>query len=491
MAFGNTLAVRPELLLATLFLALPIGCGRPDGRSAHGPRRPDVLLLCLEDASPQRFGCYGNRVCRTPNIDRLARQAVRFDQAHCTAPPCCPSRTSLLSGLRAHTTKVFGNDDDWSQRLRPGSTMPEYFMANGYDAIRIGKLFHSGHRGRKFSDSDRWTRTYEGPEGLGRSGGRRRPLAGPGVAVAKRKAAAAAAGKFVSAGGSPFTYGPSGLADLDEIDGMIATQAVRILGQKRRKPLFLAVGFHRPHLPFTAPDKYFAMYRPADVTLPDNPAADSSGMPLDQELLEPFNPHTAEQWREAIAAYYAALTFVDAQVGRVLAALARSGRADNTIVVLWSDHGFLLGEHFLWRKGPLNDYSTKVAMIVKAPGVTTAGAVCKRPAESVDLFPTLADLCGLAIPPGLEGISMRPLLKDPARPWKKGALITSGRSATSVCTERWRYNEYTGPAARTELFDRTADPGEWVNLADDPQYAETVAEFHRRIQAGWRACLPD
>lgn len=455
---------------------------------AGANKRPDVLFISIEDVSPQRFGCWGNTVCKTPNIDQLARESLRFDLAHCSAPPCNPSRASLLSGLRPETTKVFGNATDWTEALKPGTTMPEHFRANGYETIRVGKIFHRGNKDRVYADTDRWSRVIRESEGLPRPKHRRRPLRGPGVEFAKRKKEAAEQGRHIG-GGSPFLYGPSGLGDLEEPDGMSATQAIKVLSWKHDKPLFLALGFHKPHLSFTAPDKYFAMYPPEMMVIPENPGSDADGMPTDKSELSESNPHTLEQWREAIAAHYACVTFIDAQVGRVLEALAESSRAEDTIVVLWSDHGFMLGEHYRWRKGALYDIGVRVALLIKAPGITEPGSVCKRPVESIDIFPTLFELCGIAIPKGLEGISMRPLLKNPSMSWKKGAITTQGEANRSIRTERWRYTEYGGPT-KAELFDCQNDPGELTNLAGDPRYADIVAGLSGLLKAGWRAALP-
>ena len=445
-------------------------------------RRPDVLFIAIEDVSPHRFGCYGNTVCKTPNLDRLAAQGLRFDNAH-TNPPCCPSRTALLLALRPETTKVFGNRDDW-HKTRPGAlTMPRHFQNHGYQTIRCGKMYHG-----KFEDDPSWSRVIKDTDGMPRPKGRRRAPRGPGVEYAKRRREARKKGKDIR-GGSAFTYGPSGLDDREERDGRVAEQGIRVLRHKQAKPILLALGFHATHLPFVAPDKYFALYPPETMALPKNPGADANGMPQGRTLGK-LNPHTAEQWREAIAAHYACLSFIDAQVGRVLDALDETGRARNTVVVVWSDHGFMLGEHFLWRKGPLREESTRVALLIRAPGVTTPRTTCSRPVESIDIFPTLFDLCGVPMPEGIEAISLKPLLEDPARPWKKGALMRGSGRGHSIVTERWRYTEYAGKPERTELFDHQADPGEFVNLARNPKHAGTVAGLRALLQGGWKACLP-
>ncbi len=467
---------------AALATRLPVALG------AENPRRPDVLFLAIEDVSAMRFGCYGDKVCRTPNIDRLAGRAVRFDLAHCTAPPCNPSRTALLTCRRPETTKVFGNRDDW-RKMHPGIlTMPAHLRKHGYETVRIGKIFHG-----KFEHDASWSRVVRERAGLPPAR-RRRALKGPGVELARKQQEALR--RWRQAGkkgrpprsGVPFLYGPSGLTDEEEADGGAATNAIRVLRDKHDKPLFLALGFHKPHLAFTAPDKYFQMYPPEKIELPKNPPNDLDDMPRPpgQRDQKSFTP---KMWREAIAAHYACLTFVDAQVGRVLEALAESGRADSTIVVLWSDHGFLLGEHFAWRKGALFDEGLIVALIFHVPGLTRPG-VCKRPVDSIDIFPTLFDLCGVPMPKGIQGISMKPLLADPSRPWRKGAISSSGSRGRSIRTERFRYSEYGG-ADQAELYDHKTDPGEFTNVVKGPKHADTVAELSRLLRADWKATLPD
>jgi len=458
-------------------------CLAASARAGQEAGKPDVLFLAIEDVSPHRFGCWGNTVCQTPHIDKLAEEGVRFDRAHCMAPPCNPSRTALLTSLRPTTTEVYGNGDDWRQMLPGVLTMPQHLRNCGYQTVRIGKIFHG-----KFEHDASWSRVVEPFDGLARPSKGRRKLMGPGVALRELQDRMRRQRKPVPKG-VPFLYGPSGLDDLEEPDGAGAEQAVRILRAKQDKPLFLALGFHKPHLAFTAPDKYFKMYPADEMVLPPVPEDDAADMPHTPSLKEQ-KTFTPRMWREAIAAEYACLTFIDAQVGRVLEALEESGRAEDTIVVLWSDHGFMLGEHFMWRKGPRYDHSDQVALIMKVPGVTTPGTVCKRPVESFDIFPTLFDLCGLPMPEGIEGISMKPLLENPDRPWKKGAIIGGRRGSLSIRTERYRYTEYGGPD-RAELFDYQIDPGEYTNLVGDPKYADTLAKLRDLLHAGPKACLPD
>ena len=451
-------------------------------------RKPNIVLFGIDSLSARNMSCYGYPRQTTPHMDRFASQGIRFAEAH-TNPPCCPSRTALLLAKRPSTTKVFTNNDNWCMLSPNTVSMPEHLRKHGYEMIRIGKIFHGGG-GKLFEKESSWDRVIEESDGLPPPQRTPRPGTGPGVEYAKKAREAAKQGKDAE-GGTAFIYGPTGLDDEEDPDGRIATQAIKVLNQKQEKPLFLAVGFHRTHLPFRAPDKYFAMYPPAQMVIPKNPNSGPDGMPADpQAKLSKQNPYTPEQWREAISAHFACLSFVDAQVGRVLDALEKSGRADKTIVVIWSDHGFMLGEHFLWRKGPLRDESTMSVLMMRAPGVTQPGSVCKRPVECVDIFPTLLDLCGISLPEDIEAVSMKPLLENPSRPWKKGALMHGGKGGQSIVTERWRYNEFKGAPDKTELFDQDKDPGEFTNLAHDPQHADVVADLHRLLAGGWRACLP-
>jgi len=453
---------------AALAAALPF-----TGR-ASGADRPDILFIAIEDASPDRFGCYGGP-CLTPNLDRFAASGVRFNDCH-TNPPCCPSRTALFLCQRPDTTKVYGNTHDW-RKLVPGAlTMPAHLRANGYETIRCGKMFHSGG-GESWDGDQTWDVVINQNDGFA-TPAKARPADGPATGLGEDED-----------GGSPFLYGPTGRDDLDETDGRCAEQAIKVLRARKPsdKPMLLAIGQHAPHLPFRAPDKYHDLYPIDQMKLPENPDAGPDGMPQNGRELQAFNPHTPEQFRAAISGHYACISFIDAQIGRILDALDETGRADNTIVVIWTDHGFMLGEQWNWRKGPLRDLSTGDLLLWRAPGVTQAGGVCRRPVESIDIFPTMFDLCGVPAPAGIEASSYRRLLEKPDAPYKQAALMNAGRNHGLV-TEDYRFCSYAN--GKKELFDRHADPGEFKNLADDPDKAGIVAELQALIDGGWRANLP-
>ncbi|MFC1718898.1 sulfatase [Candidatus Poribacteria bacterium] len=445
--------------------------------------RPDVLFIAIEDISPV-MGCYGNPVVRTPNIDAFASRGVRFDSTQCQFPVCNPSRASMLSGLRPRTNGVMGNATDWNERLKPGTTMPEYFRSNGYETATVGKIFHRGNSGRVYDSTARWSRIIPENADLPRRSMKRKIppqyLYDHLVKEEREKSYHTRA----------WHWGPLACDDIDTSDGRIAEQAVRVLSKPRQegdKPLFFAVGFHKTHLPLRAPEKYFDMYPPEEMPLPDYPKDDLDDVPK-RYSLQNHKAFTDKKRREAIAAFYACTTFIDTQVGKVLDALKQSGRDKNTIVVIWGDHGFHLGQHMLWQKMTLFEESCRVPLIIYAPEVTKPGGVCNRPTESIDLYPTLAELCDLDTPEDLEAISMVPLLRDPGHSWKKAAFTYHG-SGVSIRTQRWRYNEWRSPE-KAELYDHESDPKEIKNLAGDPKYISTVRELSALIKSGWQAALP-
>jgi lysophospholipase L1-like esterase len=280
--------------------------------------------------------------------------------------------------------------------------------------------------------------------------------------------------------------------DDEQTDAHVADEAIRLLGQKRGRPFFLGVGFYRPHVPCVAPKKWFDLYPLDKVTLPKDPADDRKHHPEAAYTVNPPNYGLDDaKLKDMRRAYYAAVSYGDSQVGRLLDALERLKLADNTIVVLWGDHGWHLGEHGLWQKMCLFEESVQVPLIIAAPGRKGNGRVCGRPAELLDMYPTLAELCGLPIPSGLHGTSLRPLLDDPSAPGKKAAFTQVKRGAgkdqflgRSVRTERWRYTEWDGGQRGAELYDHDADPHEYQNLADDPKHADTVKELKELLKKG-------
>lgn len=435
-------------------------------------KKPNVLFIAVDDMNND-LGCYGHPLVKSPNIDRLAAQGIRFDRAYCQFPLCSPSRSSLMTGLRPDTTRVF----DLQYHFRKGRpdvvTLPQMFMSNGYYTARVGKIYHYGNPGQigtsGLDDPASWQEFYN-PAGrdktaleldviryTGKKGG---PL-GAEMAFLNDKP-----GK-----------------DEEHTDGKVATQAIELLEKHKDAPFFLAVGFYRPHCPWITPGAYFEKYSLDAMKLPDIAPGYTDTVPqpaLSSTKPWPYVGVTPDQARECMLAYYAAISFVDAQIGRVLDSLDRLGLRDNTIVVFWSDNGYHVGEHGLWFKQSCFEESARVPVIIAPPSSKNAGKTCLRTVELLDLYPTLADLAGLTPPEGLEGASLRPLLENPDAAWTRPAFTQVQRGdfpGHSVRTERWRYTEWDSGAKGSELYDHTADPRELHNLAANPELAATVKEM--------------
>jgi arylsulfatase A-like enzyme len=460
------------------------------------------VLLIVSDDLTACLGSYGNPVCRTPHLDRLAREGVRFDRAYCQNPVCGPSRSSFMSGLYPHTIKMLVNRmalgayKTSNPLLTDHPSIAGLLRANGYFAARISKIFHMGvpgsiergDAGGDDPDSWDWTSNLIAPETF--SAGRLELLSPKNIHY-----------------GSNFTrLIVQNEHEATQADVMAATQAVAFLENragsrphdenynsrpKPGAPFFLAVGFVRPHVPLVAPARIFRRYPENGLELPSVPADDFDDVPAPvaagrNENLQGMNE---EQQRKALGAYYASVTFMDEQVGRLLAALDRLDLRRNTIVIFTSDHGYNLGEHDSWSKGHLWEESARVPLLISAPGYErTAGRVAAGTVELIDLYPTIADLVGLRelAPGNLQGMSLRPLLEQPERKdWSKSCAYTvtqrRGRVVgESIRTVRWRYNTWS--EAGEELYDHENDPHEFTNLARGPAHAETLNE----MKALWR-----
>ncbi len=467
----------------------------PLSARAKPPKRPNVLFLVADDLNTA-LGCYGHPLVKSPHIDRLAKRAVRFERAYCQYPLCSPSRTSFLTGRRPNATKVFTNPGSSASPMRqiysvhfrttiPDTvTLPELFRQNGYFVARVGKLFHYGVPGDigtgGFDDHRSWDLAVN-PRGRDKDDEEKITTLAP---EAKGSARFGGVLSWLAADG----------ADAEQTDGIAAAEAVRLLERfkERQQPFFLAVGFYRPHTPYVAPKKYFAPYPLAKVSpgvlAPDErratPAhAYESAKPQQDAMSD-------EQRRQAVSAYHASTTFLDAQVGRVLAALGRLGLDKSTIVVFTSDHGYHLGEHGLWQKMSLFEQSGRVPMLIAAPGAKGNGRTAAAPVELVDLYPTLADLCGLEAPPYLDGKSLRPVLDDVTATVKPAAYtqVTHGNvTGFSARSERWHYIEWDHGRQGRQLYDTQADPQELRNLVGDPAQAQTVAEMRALVGKNWPA----
>ena len=394
----------------------------------------DVLFIAIEDIAPL-MSCYGHPIVKTPNIDALAARGVLLDRAYCQTAVCNPSRASVATALRPETTGVHGNSIDWRRRIPEGmKALPEFFRDSGYETAICGKIHHGV---RYFNDA-----TEEATERENRMWQTR--LKAPGKGATKPPIRPAAPrpewmkeDDYIA---RSLNWGPTGLTDIEQRDGAIAQAVAEKLKDPRERPLYMAVGFHAPHYPLRAPDRHFDLYPPEQVTLPQNPEHDLDDVPFKYGHFNTADEGwlTEGEKRQAIAAYYACISYIDACVGILMDGLRESGREENTIVGLWGDHGMHMGEHFVWRKHTLFENAARVPFIIAAPGVARAGSVCKRPVELIDIYPTLADLCGFEVPEGLEASSMTPLLADPGRPWKRAAFTTRAPNQRSLRTERWR-----------------------------------------------------
>jgi len=383
-------------------------------------RRKNVLFVIVEDLKAI-MGCYGNPLVRTPNIDRLARRGLVFDRAYCQFPVCNPSRTSFLTGLRPDKTRILNNIDPWSSTVPERKTLPRLFRDSGYHTVGLGKVFHGGE---KHDDPRAWDQRYDFRATETGRKGRGRNMTGGEVKWCR----------WLAAEGD----------DSDQPDGLLADKAIAILRQPGSKPFFMALGFHKPHDPFNAPKKYFDMY-PLEKLMP--PVVPESRPPDSKHTIgsawkDSFDKFTLQDKREFLRSYYACITFMDAQLGRVLDELDKQDLWRNTAVVFIGDHGYNLGEHNWWNKNVLFEDSARVPMIAVVEGETKRGTRCSRFVELVDLYPTFADICGLTAPAGLDGLSFRPLLSTPDIRWKKTAFTQVQRGQTtgkSVRTKRWRY----------------------------------------------------
>ncbi|MES2738012.1 MAG: sulfatase [Verrucomicrobiota bacterium] len=432
--------------------------------------RPNVLLMVSDDLAAT-LGSYGHPQAQTPHLDALAREGVLFSRAYCQFPHCNPSRSSFLSGLRPNQTRVTDNADSLYVNIPDVLTLPHHFRQQGYATARCGKLFHLGIPTglESMDDPQAWD--------FGTPFKDERPY------PPKRNSAVT-----VQTGKKQGLVWQEIPGDDDQLcDGAFATTAIGWLKKRDAdKPFFLAVGFHRPHLPLVAPAKYFDLYPLEKITLPDAPANDAEDIPAPaRNGSVPGYAMTSapEQRRASIRAYLACVSYVDAQAGRLLASLKEQGLLENTIVIFTSDHGWHLGEHGLWHKRSLFEESARVPLIVSAPGMKGNGRTSLGLAELTDLYPTLCDLCGIPAPSHLQGKSLRPVLNDPASSVHEAAFTQARRGkdaehwGRSVRTARWRCTEWDEGRNGIELYDHEADPHEYTNLAQAQEHASILKEL--------------
>lgn len=447
---------------------------------AFGASRPNVLFIAVDDMNND-LGCYGNSQVKSPNLDRLAKRGVQFNRAYCQFPLCSPSRSSLMTGLRPSKTRVFDLQYHFRDGLPDVVTLSQLFKNNGYYAARIGKIYHYGNPGQigtsGLDDAPSWTEVFN-PAGRDKTG-----IEPQIINYTPRRGLGSAMCLFID---------PTG-RDEEHTDGMVATKAIELLEARKNEPFFLAVGFYKPHTPYVAPKKYFDLYPFDEISLPKLPAAGTNGVPrpaLVSTAPWPWFGVTEREARECKQAYYATISFVDAQIGRVLDAMDRLKLWENTIVVFWSDHGYHLGEHGLWMKQSCFEESARVPLIVAAPSAKARGKHSDRTVELIDLYPTLADLAALPRAHKLDGASLRPLLDNPNARWNRPAFTQvqrGGFPGYSVRTERWRYTEWDDGARGAELYDHAKDPRELNNLAGQPRHAKTQADLKQLLRANWPA----
>lgn len=439
-------------------------------------RKPNILFIAVDDLNDW-VGCLGGHPqAKTPNIDGLAKRGVLFTNAHCAAPLCNPSRTALLFGRRPTTTGVVGNMDDWRtfDSLKGVDSLPRYFQKNGYYTAAAGKIFHANHGGWKGALTHAEGAPYAGRSGFGQ------PEAWHDRFPAKTiqlPLAPVLIDTHRNGIDHHWDWGPIDFkADATE-DGQTSRWAVRQLGMQHEKPFFIAVGVYRPHDPQYAPSEFFSERLPADVELPTIKPDDLADVPaIAKRYTQSKNSYEAmirkhNALRSATRGYLAAVTFADAMIGRVLRALEASAYADDTVIVLWSDHGYHIGEKEKYHKSTLWEEATRVPLIVVAPGVTTPGGESKRPVSLIDLYPTLVELAGLSPQAGLDGESLASLLRNPSAPRATPAITTLQGKHHAVRTQRWRYIRYADGSE--ELYDHESDPMEWANLAAAAGHEET------------------
>lgn len=513
---GLRFAVVPLLALASLQ-----ACSRTES-TAEIPR-PNVLFIAVDDLRPE-LGAYGNADIRTPNIDSLAEGGATFLQAYVQQAVCNPSRASVMTGLRPDSLRVWDLQTDFRRTVPDVVTLPQHFMDNGYHTVSIGKIYHN-----LIPDFLSWSEpkihiwgypfdpdaVYRHPDNI--------------AIQEARKAEIIEAGRefqyidgfgewYLKAASTEAVDGPDDLY----YDGAQTDVAIEKLAQLAGsdQPFFFAIGYYRPHLPFNAPQKYWDLYDPEAIPLANNPSVPLDGPPMAinnmrelrgysdfLDVPHPFDGGLSEQdARRLKHGYYASVSYVDAQIGRLLDALDGLGESENTIVVLWGDHGWKLGEHGSWAKMTNYDIDTRAPLIIRYPERVERGVKVGRPVEFVDIFPTLSELAGLPVPGHLQGVSAVPLMDNPDQPWKPAVFSQFLREGIwiapdgieymgyAVRTDRYRYvvwiDRETGQLTASELYDHQMDPDENVNLAERPEYAETLAELEALRQAGWRAALP-
>ena len=438
-------------------------------------KKMNVLFIAVDDMNND-LGCYGHPLVKSPNIDRLASKGIAFANSYCQFPLSSPSRSSVLTGMRPDRTKVFNLAYHFRQDMPDAVTLPQMFINNGYYVARVGKMYHYGNPGdigtNGLDDRLSWT------ERINPAGRDKTSLELDVINYTPKRGLGSAMSFLADITGK----------DEEHTDGKVADEVINLLQKNKEKPFFIAAGFYKPHCPWITPGKYFDMYNPADMKLPaisEKTVSDYPEQALASTTPWPYFGINDKQALECKLAYYAAISFVDAQIGKVLDAVDDLGLADNTIIVFWSDHGYHLGEHGLWFKQSCFEESAKSPLIISVPGNRENGNICRRMVELVDIYPTLAELTGLKISPDLEGYSLQQLIRNPKAKWDHPAFTQVQRGKIpghSVRTEKWRYTEWNFGKTATELYDEVNDPKELHNLAADPKYAGVISEMKELLR---------
>jgi arylsulfatase A-like enzyme len=489
--------------LGVLALVINVACGRVAcGSEVTADRRPNVLFIAVDDLNDW-VGCLGGHPqAETPNIDELARRGMLFSNAHCAAPACTPSRASLFTGQMPQNTGVWSNDGPKLNRLRRDPfLLPDSFSRSGYRTLGTGKLGPNKSCFQKFySVHQRWSplssEAVEYTPGELLSKGSDNPRH---VVTVRNQQYVLPLNRMPSdrtpedPKGESFDWGPFDVPDNDFGDTQITNWAIKQLRAGSTKPLFLAVGYYRPHQPLWAPRRFFDRFVNDPAVLPAvlEDDLDDLGKSARKWAVEPVTSgmhktvRRFQQWRAAVEGYLACVSYVDHEIGRLLAALDESAMAENTLIVLWSDHGWHLGEKQHWGKWTGWERSTRVPLIVVPPRssqktLSASGQRCDRPVNLIDLYPTLIQFCGLENPPHkLDGQSLVPLLEKPDSTAERSSITMFGKGNASLRTDRWRFIRYADGSE--ELYDLSRDPREWVNLAGNSAYSERTAVLRSKM----------
>lgn len=443
---------------------------------AQPKKKKNVLFIASDDLN-HCLSCYGHPVVRTPNIDRIAKMGVHFDRSYCQFPLCSPSRSSLMTGMAPDTTKIYELQTHFRKILPDVVTLPQLFQKNGYYVARAGKIYHYGVPGQigtpGLDDPPSWQKTVN-PNGVDHA--KEEPLLTNYTPTRGL--------------GSAVCFHASSAKDNEHTDSLVADAIIDMMQQNRNDPWFLGAGFYRPHVPWIAPAKYFDLYPMSKIQAPPFDESEMTQAPEWAYFTKPANwGMTVDQRRDAIRAYYACISFMDAQVGRLLDAMDKLGVTQNTTVVFWGDNGYALGEHGQWMKQTVFEKASRIPLLMGGAGVSARGKGCPRTVELLDIYPTLAEVCELKdTPTNLHGKSLAPLLRNAQAAWDKPAIsqvlrggVRNGVMGYSLRTERYRYSTWENGGSGEELYDYQTDPREVKNVANDSSMADVKSNLRTQL----------